>query len=162
MIHPQYWSLYTIYRRIWYNNDSATYAKYLNVKGRTVLDVGAANFDTARIFLKYGAERVICIERDFYPIPNDLKKCVRDGIILPIVQSFNPDQHLSLRFDVAKFDIEGYELELLPYLQELPRTIIEVHSEYAVDKFIERGWRLLKRNDVAAERCIQALMVNDK
>jgi hypothetical protein len=137
--------------------DAVTYVKYLKPQGKTVLDVGAANFDTAKEFLKHGAKKVICVERDFYPIPEKLK-----GLVEVYNEYFDPDKHLALPHDLEKYDIEGYEIKLPPYFALMKRAIVEVHSEYLVDLFTKRGWRLLKRNDVLGERVVQCLMVNDK
>jgi len=161
MIQPQHWSLYSLYKRAFlgWERDAVTYCRYLGVAGKVVLDVGAGDFGTAREFLKRGAKKVICIERDYHLVPLELLGL---GKVIAYHEPFDPERHLGLEHDCAKFDIEGYEILLLPYLGSLKRSIIEVHSEYMVDRFLDLGWKIHKRNDVAGERCIQCLMVNDK
>ena len=73
--------------------------KYLPI-GKTVLDAGAGNGETAQFYLNHGAQKVICIE------PNaDLLK-----------HNFSNDPRviiIDLAIDSVKIDIEGSEINMI-------------------------------------------------
>ncbi len=83
MIHPEYWSLMSIYQRLKYGkydkmgeNDIKCYST-LDVENKTVLDIGAYIGDSARLFLKNGAVKVICVEaQEKYARKITDKRCV--------------------------------------------------------------------------------------
>lgn len=145
MIHPQYWSLYSVYNRIKYRgcsvaisqNDIDCY-RTLPCAGMVVLDIGARDGDTAKLFLGWGASHVICIERnESYSNKNLLTNVTK------IVEPFRLS-HLDLKYDVIKCDIEGYEALLLDYDGVLKPTVMEVHSEYLKERFEKKGFRCLR------------------
>ena len=146
MIHPECWSLLSIYYRLRYGSthiDSRSRKWYatLPVEGKTVLDIGGYNGDSAKFFLNRGARRVIVIECD---------KVLADRIDMDNVEVINDwfklDYLYTLAYDVFKCDIEGYEELLLHYkASELKPGIIEVHGQQLIDHFVDRGWRVLQR-----------------
>lgn len=170
MIHPQYWSLATIYvslkrKYVRYRtmvgsdsimtiNDIECYSKML-VKGKAVLDVGAYNGDSAKLFLNHGAKEVVCIECD---------KEYADKISLPNTRVINEAfklEHLLIPHDFMKMDIEGWEALLLDYKGILKPTIIEVHSGYLCQRFKELGFRVIGEETRSFEKQIgECIMTN--
>lgn len=141
LIHPRYWSIDSLIRKalkdgFMFPIDLALYVQYLGVKDKTVLDIGAKNFDSAQVFLSNGAKKVICVEKDFHRIP----KSIEDKIEV-YNEWFNPKKHLSLDYDVCKMDIEGYEILAAPFLSYMKRSIAEVHNCYMIDLFKRSGWK---------------------
>jgi hypothetical protein len=79
MIHPLDWSVRSIYKRLRYGKinelygffpgEEEIYLSYLKPDGKIVLDIGAYNGDSAKLFLEHGAKFVHCIEivPDFTP-----------------------------------------------------------------------------------------------
>lgn len=112
----------------------------INVRDLTVLDVGAGEGETARLFLENGAAKVICIE------PSDeafayLKKNAVSHPIVPINKRFEMSDLETQSFDFLKMDIEGYEESLLGTKLTHP-AVLEVHGLQLRDKFQAAGWRI--------------------
>lgn len=107
-------------------------SKYLpvNVSGKTVLDIGAGEGESAAFYLMHGASRVIAIEPD--PVAFNL---LRENVeanhlpVEPINARFSVSQ-LSIPHDFLKMDIEGYESALLDLPDDfaLGDCIIEGHK----------------------------------
>ena len=52
------------------------------------------------------------------------------------------------RYDLIKIDIEGYESELIPFLDLINIDIVlETHSQYITDKFMENGFNYCRPVD---------------
>lgn len=110
------------------------------VEGKTVLDVGAGEGESAWFFLEHGAKKVICVEPDkeaFEVLEMNAKK---HREIVPVHKRFTPDD-LLLSHDFMKMDVEGYEEELLEYSLLKP-AIIEVHGLQLRDKFARQGYEI--------------------
>lgn len=157
MIHPQYWSLNSIYLKLT-NVDNRRFTKIeekcylmLKPKGKTILDIGAYNGDTAKLFYNNGAEFVICIEKD-KEIFNEIKKNIKYSAYL-LNESFNPDKHLKLNYDAIKCDIEGYEILLLDYNITVP-IVVEVHNWYLYEQFLKHGYSQLTQPDTMLGLCM--------
>jgi hypothetical protein len=120
------------------------------VKDKIVLDVGSRNFDSAEVFLNYGAKKILCVERDFYEVPNFLK----DKVVY-YRESFNPEKHLFLDYDVCKIDIEGYEILCIPFFKAMKKTICEVHNVYMIETFLKHSWKIYFKHSNSL-----ALMIN--
>lgn len=109
----------------------------ISLKGKTVLDVGAGEGETAKFFLEHGAKKVICIEPDtqcFKVLQANAKKW-------PIEchnKKFDTTD-LKHKFDFMKMDIEGYEEELLDVEVNKP-CVLEVHGLQLKDKFENAGY----------------------
>jgi hypothetical protein len=165
MIHPQYWSLSSIYYKLRYgfdydgvamnDQDKEAYSM-LDVEGKVVLDVGAYVGDSAKLFLERGARKVIAIE---------INKEWADSIKLPntvvINQPFDLD-HLELSYDCMKMDIEGTEAVLLGYKGVLKPSVIEVHTQYLIDRFEEIGFVKIHEPEVNFSGIRYCLMRNFK
>jgi len=51
---------------------------------------------------------------------------------------------------LRKIDIEGYEEIMLRFLaKDLKPTIMEIHGQQLIDKFIMRGWQVMKREEIS-------------
>lgn len=111
----------------------------VDVRGKTVLDVGAGAGESARFFLGQGAERVVCVEPNPYAF-DFLKSNAVCHRIEP-VNAFFCLEHLGIPHDFAKIDIEGYE-ELLLGAEVLRPTVVEVHSVLLAERFRSEGWRV--------------------
>lgn len=111
----------------------------INIKNKTVLDVGAGAGETARFYLQHGASKVICIE----PNPHAYRYLLQNAQTHPIIpyQEFFCLKHLDLPYDFAKIDIEGYEEILLDAEIKKP-MVVEVHSVLLAEKFRAKGWRV--------------------
>jgi hypothetical protein len=143
MIHPQYWSLHSIYIKLFPKKltvmspqDIAAYST-LDVRGKTVLDVGAYNGDSARLFLKNGARKVIAIECN-----PDYARLIDLPDVEVIVEPFRLE-HLSIPHDCAKFDIEGWEALLIPVADRLKPTVLESHTWWHTAEFKKRGFAVM-------------------
>lgn len=155
MIHPFDWSVNSIRIKMFVNlslnaisfSDLNAY-KLLKVKNKIVLDIGAYNGDTAKLFLYLGAKHVICIEKD-----SNLAKQIRLRNTTVFNESFNL-KHLKLNYDVVKMDIEGYEILLLSYLYPLKPMVVEVHNHYLKEQFLKKGFNIIGTVDEMTGLCL--------
>jgi SAM-dependent methyltransferase len=116
----------------------------VNVKGLTVLDIGAGEGETARFYFNHGAKKVICIEPD-----DESFKLLLLNAKNRAMQCYHKTFDLSdllLNFDVLKMDIEGYEEALLTIPKLTKPCIIEVHGLQLVKRFLKKGYKLKSRN----------------
>lgn len=103
-----------------------------SLRGKYVLDIGACCGETAWYFIRcLGAEKVYCIESDSKRIAVLHENRRRSGLNFDIVGEPFKLEHLTLRHDYVKCDIEGQEVLLLDYLSHghtLGPCVVEVHS----------------------------------
>jgi len=100
----------------------------VDVRGKTVLDVGAGCGESAWFFFKQGAKKVIAVGSDIKCIP--FLKINRDANMwdMDVVCARFSLQHLSIPHDFVKIDVEGAELILLSSsLKELGPCRVELH-----------------------------------
>lgn len=132
-------------RRHMYIFESADWEKYylpIDVAGKTVLDVGAGEGETARFFLEHGAAKVICVEPDeqafrilAYNSRHKKIECYQLRFKLSLLDAFE--------WDLAKIDIEGYEEALLKLSGPLQKPYaIEVHGLQLIEKFVKKGYAM--------------------
>jgi hypothetical protein len=153
-MHPQNWLRYLLFYRSRpapiemtpsakmtyfkeYNSWVTDYTPSFGLKDKVVLDVGAGCGETALLFFKEGASKVICIEPD----PLKLRMLERN------IQAMNWNattvprhfvvEDLRLDFDFVKVDIEGGENVLLA-LQSLPPMALEIHTKELARLFKSR------------------------
>ena len=111
-----------------------------DLRGKTVLDVGAGEGETAYFFLLHGVKKVICIEPD--------EKCyarlVRNAAGKPIQCLHKEFQlaDLDILHDFMKMDIEGWEYLLLETELKTPAAV-ELHGLPLRQKFRDKGYRVL-------------------
>jgi SAM-dependent methyltransferase len=113
----------------------------VNVKGLTVLDVGAGEGETAKFYIEYGAKIVVCIEPNKNAFRNLKNNAEKHKEIKAINKSFSLSD-LSINHDFLKVDIEGYEEQLLNTELERP-ALIELHGLQLRDKFRQKGYRII-------------------
>ncbi len=113
------------------------------LKEKRILDVGGGCGETAKFFLEHGAKSVHVIENN--------EKCRRyldanqkknNQMTYEIADFTGPE--VKGDYDLIKLDVEGYEIRLLPHLDELNSDIvIESHCNYITDRFLEKGFSLV-------------------
>lgn len=118
-----------------------------DLKGKTVLDVGATNGEVAYWFIQvHHAAKVICIESD----PQALELLNRNKALMNIdiiAEPFNIEHLQKQKYDFVKCDVEGSEMVLLEYVKEggvLPLCVIEAHTNWIKDQFLKAGFQITK------------------
>jgi hypothetical protein len=130
-----------IYRE---NADWIKHYTPINVKGLTVLDIGAGEGETAKFYIDRGAKKVVCIEPEKTAFRTLKDNANRHPEITPINKFFSLSD-LSISHDFLKVDIEGYEELLLNTKLEQP-AVIEIHGLQLRDKFHQKGYRIIDRS----------------
>jgi hypothetical protein len=133
-----YGLLYLRERRFW-----GYYIPFSGVKDKNILDVGGGCGETAKFFFDNGASNVHVIENN--PICADYLRYNSNMFSNLTYQIKNFEiSDITEKYDLVKLDIEGYEILLLPHLDSLNVDIIlESHSVYIADRFLEKGFKLL-------------------
>ena len=118
------------------------YTPPFSLVDKTVLNVGAGCGETAKFFLEeLGAKEVIAVEME----PKALKYLIQNAERHPITvinKPFSIDM-LTINHNFMEMDIEGYEGVLLEddILKNYHTPcVIEVHTGYFVNKFINNGF----------------------
>ncbi len=114
------------------------YCSVIDLRGKTVLDVGCGNGETALVFLQHGARKVIGIDSD-----RDSCKFARynrDNLSLnmEIINEPFALEHLDIPHDLVKMDIEGGEALLMNYRGDLGPIVLEAHGEALRQKLSRR------------------------
>jgi len=112
----------------------------INLSGKSVLDIGAGEGETAKFFHDHGAARVICIECSNTAIVKLRLNAKQHQWIKPLHKHFELSD-LGMQFDFMKMDIEGYEEILLQTTLE-KSAVIEVHGLPLIQRFRDAGYRV--------------------
>jgi len=112
----------------------------VDLKGKTVLDVGAGEGETAYFFLLHGAKKVVCIEPD----EKSYARLIWNAKGKPIqcLQKEFQLADLEISHDFMKMDIEGWEYLLLETELKSP-AVVELHGLPLRQKFRDKGYRVL-------------------
>jgi len=112
--------------------ERALWEKYyapVDVKGMTVLDVGAGCLETAAFYLGKGASKIFCVEKDpdAFALAKENQQNNPSMNVELINEPFSLKQ-LELPHDFLKMDIEAAEAALLKFDGKLGPCVIEAHK----------------------------------
>ena len=123
---------------------------HFSVCQKVVLDVGAGEGETARLFLQFGAKRVICIEPEESAFRWLKNNAATHRDLLEIYQKQFTLADLQRPFEILKMDTEGYEECLLGIKLKIP-AVVEVHGLPLVERFKKDGWYIEPLNAEVAK-----------
>lgn len=120
-----YWRVLFLESRAW----ERVYLPGFSLEGKVVLDVGAGCGETAELFFRHGARKVIAIEanpdlKGYLGYNSFMNRWQMDVRMEPFSL-----EHMDLEFDFMKVDCEGGELQLLDWKGKVPACRIEVHPD---------------------------------
>ena len=136
-----YGILYIIERRYW-----SYYIPPSGLEGKMVLSVGGGCGEDAKFFLDNGAKYVHVIENNLLCEKYLEYNRNLDNRLSYEIKNFQI-KDLKYRYDLIKLDIEGYEMLLIDEMNiDLINKdiILESHCNYITDKFLEKGFKLIK------------------
>lgn len=123
------------------------------LNGKTVLDLGACCGETAWLFFRHGAKKVICIE----PNPNRWSLISYNGWKNGWnIENYNRKfqfSDLDIPRDFTKANIEGYEALFLQRPDKLGPMVLDVHDWYLVEKFKEIGFHCITQPSQSIGQC---------
>jgi len=115
---------------------------FVDVKDRTVLDIGADWGSTPHFFITRGAKSVIAVEGGRNHYDEMVKNLKDESRVLPIYLFIRETEDMvklikNLHPDIVKIDCEGCEQALVNVPQDvlrIPREyVIEIHSEELIE-----------------------------
>lgn len=127
------------------------------LEDKTVLDVGACCGETAYVFFKHGAKKVIAIEPDPQRCNLLSYNSYERGWPIEIYNRKFQLSDLDIPHDFMKVNIEGYELLLLDRPEKIGPCVVDVHNWYIQEKFSQIGFHLITK---ASEMLGQTYMTN--
>jgi len=129
-----------------YRNWEREYVPPFYLKGKTVLDVGSGCGETAYLWFRNGAAKVICVDLSDIDMAILKENAKRLNWNVEVHCEPFSEKHLTLPFDFAKIDCEGGEAELLRLERIDFPCALEAHSPELVAAFLEKGLRVLSEN----------------
>ena len=122
------------------------YSPPFKQNGKVMLDVGAGEGETALWAILKGTKKVFCVEPDKNAYETLLDNIKRNNWPVEAYnESFDPEKHLQLGCDFAKFDCEGCEELLLKYTPFRFPIALEAHGQDLIDRFSEKGFKITKK-----------------
>ena len=118
----------------------------VKVQGKTILDIGGGEGETARFYLKNGAAKVYVIECCQEAFCILTKNASFHHGVVPVNKRFELSDLKLQNVDFAKCDIEGYEEVLIGVEPTFP-MVVEVHGLQLRDRFKEAGWLVEPADD---------------
>lgn len=121
------------------------YLPNFDLKGKTVLDVGAGCGETAFFYLRHGAKKVLCVEPNTCVLRLLRQNCTENKWDVEIIpEKFNLGILKKQSFDFMKMDGEGCERELLQLDSFEVPCVIEAHGrELAKSLSTKFGMRIV-------------------
>ncbi len=110
----------------------------LDHANKIVLDVGAGCGETAAFYLHWGASQVVAIEPDPIALQVLTTNQQKTRLNIKCVPAHFSLEHLKIRHDFLKMDIEGHEKVLLDYDGDLGQCVIEVHDLNLADSLMRK------------------------
>jgi SAM-dependent methyltransferase len=130
----------------WHLEWERYYLPPFDLKGKTVLDVGAGCGETALFYFKHGARKVICVEANPQSLSFLRENSLKGDWNTEIIEGLFSLDMLNLDFDFMKMDCEGCE-SLLRGSDHLSPCVIEVHEAETARALTTRfGLRTLGRS----------------
>jgi SAM-dependent methyltransferase len=114
------------------------------LRGATVLDVGAGCGETAAFYFEKGAKKVICVESDPRCVRMlEFNRLVNDWNLEIVHSAFDPTILGRREVELAKFDCEGCERELLDLsTSDVHFDMVgEIHGVAILEEGEEQGYR---------------------
>jgi hypothetical protein len=130
------------------------------LEGKTVMDVGAGCGETAWLFFKHGAKKVIAIESNPLRVYCLHKNAEKFGWDIEIRGRKFELGDLDTPRDFAKVDIEGYEQLLLERPDKLGQMTVEVHTWYMREEFKKLGFMVVFESNGEMKTLGECVMVN--
>lgn len=133
------------------------YLPPFELKGKTVMDIGACCGESAAIFYEAGAKKVIAIEIDPERIECLEFNRRNRGWDMDVITEYASPRHIQeANPDFIKCDIEGYEMDLIDELPKYP-CIVEVHNYWIENRFREKGFkRITEPADTMLGMCLMS------
>ena len=113
------------------------YIPSFDISGKTILDIGAGCGESAYLYFKKGASKVVCIEQDHRAVDNLRRNARINKWNCEILVKRFETSDLRIDCDLVKMDIEGSE-RLLFMLDKLPPMILESHTKKIASDLISR------------------------
>lgn len=141
--HHDYGIMYLLDKKYW-----NYYLPPTGIRNKVIVDGGGGCGETAKFFIEHGASKVIVMESNPLCEPYLKYNSKLHPELEYHIGKFDFLKIYTKNYDLLKLDIEGYEIELLPWLNHLESLnkdiILESHCNYITDKFLERGFKLVK------------------
>jgi len=108
----------------------------LDLRGKTVLDVGAGEGETVAFYRLLGAKRFICVEPEGPRAGRLRENSSRNNWDVEVYEEPFSPKFLDLKFDFMKMDCEGCERALLGTKIAFP-CVLETHGSSTTQDFLK-------------------------
>ncbi len=105
----------------------------LDVKGKTVIDMGCASGDTPIYFSLRGASKVLAYDIDEFRVEQAKRNMQQNGITNVELSTKCLKRLPNIRGAVVKIDVEGYEHELIP------KSDMSIYTEVMLEYHGKKG-----------------------
>lgn len=113
-----------------------------DLRGKTVLDVGAGEGETVEFYRLHGAKAFICVEPDPQRASRLRDNCERNAWEAEVYEEPFSSRFLQLGFDFMKMDCEGCEQMLIGTPVTFP-CVLETHGSTTTE-FLANGFSALR------------------
>lgn len=116
------------------------------LRGKTVLDIGAGEGESAHFFLRHGAKSVVCVEADAEKVKLlNYNTRLHNWPVKVIHEPFMLHHLWENPADFRKIDVEGAESVLLQEPSLPPQMVMEIHGNGLKRRFETRFPELTMR-----------------